>query len=197
MKKLIVLLFVCLLMITPIYVYADETEMPTKQEEKEILPTEMYDFNMSQAQIREKLGLPHDEKDNMDIYYQVEYLGVDGHMMFWYTDGKVSGVYWTASPTKTMTEDYTAVKDAIIEYCDEKYGDPIDVGDPEGAILESYNWEDEFNKRIISLYIRKVDGEISIEYSFSKTIELPTIASEEAEDIMSDLFAQLQEQITQ
>ena len=196
MKKLIVLFFVCLLMITPIYVYADETEMPTKQEEKEILPTEKYDFNMSQAQIREELGLPHEEKDNLDVYYHVEYLDIDGHIMFSYSDGKVSGVYWTASPTETMTEEYTAVKDAIIEYCNEKYGDPI-IGDQGDVILESYNWEDEFNKRLISLYIRKVDGEISLEYSFSKTLELTPITNEEAADIMNDIFAKIQEQVTQ
>lgn len=168
MKKAIIIIMMLLMILSLApAIYADQ------EKDDSVPPIEDYAFNMTQEAIRDLLGVPHEEKESKvgtksDEYFDIEYLGISGHLAFSYKDDKVNYVGWI-SP-EISDQDIQKITDTVIEYYDEKYGTDEDVksADMSDDMLKISLWSDDFNKRDTGLYIYNFDGKKHVEINFSK-----------------------------
>ena len=174
MKKLIVLTIVaCLLLPIGTIAYAEPS---SEAESQDAPPIEEYAFNMTQDDIRDLLGVPHEEKENKvgiksDEYFDVDYLDISGHLVFSYKDGKVDYVGWI-SP-EIDESDIQKIAEAVEKFYDERYGteEEVKYKDLSDDMFKAYSWADDFNKRNTFLYIYNFDGKQHVELGFSRQIK--------------------------
>ena len=179
MKKTIVIIMMLLMMLSLAPVtYAEPATTVTDQEDPTIPPTDSYKFGMTIDDVHDLLGIPDNSEvkyDRLhDIYYDVTYFDLNGHLTFSYdNDNHVSSITWE-SPVETMTkEQVKTIMDAVEKYYDEKVGTAESQKDfnenpDNGMIL--YGWEDEFNQTDYFLQIMPIDGKKQISISKQKSL---------------------------
>lgn len=171
MKKLIVLIMVvCLLLPVGIVTGAE----PDDDKDKFIPPVDEYTYRLTPDDIHELFGLPDDKGDSkileQDVYYDVTYFDLAGHLKFTYINNQVVSISWE-SPIQPMTEEQIEeIIDAVEKYYDEKVGTEEDqkgfFSNPIG--IDMYSWIDEFNKTDYNLQISTRDGLTQIYITKSK-----------------------------
>lgn len=176
-KALVIIMMLTMILSLAPAIYAEPDTTVTDQEDPTIPPTDGYKFGMTVDNIHEMLGFPDDKGDSKvldeDIYYDVNYFALAGHLLFTYDDNQVHGIYWE-SPKETMTdEQIRTVIDAVEKYYDEKVG----TAEDQKTIMENpdvgitiYSWSDEFNKTDYSLQITTIDGITQIYIGKSKSL---------------------------
>ena len=152
MKKIILIMLCLILTMTGTASAEPETESP----DPNVPVIEEYNFRQTQKEIRDLLGNPDDEPDkklkniHTDEFFDMEYLGVLGHLSFTYIDDKLHRIMWY-SPDITE-EECNHIVEIASAYYDEKYGtDPEVKQSAVGGILDIYQWTDSFNNWIFSV----------------------------------------------
>ena len=201
MKKLIVLLFVGMLMIAQISVYADEID-----EKSKIPPVEGFKFSMAIEDIHNLLGLPDDKEEKYgyqyETYYDIEYFNILGHLIFSYEDEQIHGVYWESPAQKDMNQNCIDLIDSVQTYYDNKVGTDENIKSETTNENENITvWINDFDKIEYSLIIEQNDAEVKIEIGFNKMLdlsamqeaisELPTLSQEQLDEISALLEEQI------
>lgn len=146
----------------PVSLENDESSVPV---------IEKYAFNMTQDYIRELLGVPHDTDKSSDIYFNVLYFGISGHLIFNYSEGNLHGVYWE-SPSGLSVDVANNIFNTVSNYYDNKIGSGDDIKyvlrDDSGSFFE---WIDSFNKTEYMLEFVADGSGNKVLYGFFKMID--------------------------
>lgn len=176
-KALVIIMMLAMILSLAPAIYAEPATTVTDQEDPTVPPTDGYKFGMTVDDVHDLLGIPDNNEvkyGNLhDIYYDVTYFDINGHLTFNYDkDNHVTSITWE-SPTENMTEEQVkTITDAVEQYYDEK------VGTAEGQKefeenpdndMTLYGWEDEFNQTYYFLQIMTVDGKKQISVNKQKS----------------------------
>lgn len=206
MKKAIVIIMMLLMILSLApAIYAEPATTVTDQEDPTIPPTDSYKFGMTIDDVHALLGIPDNSEVKFeqlsDIYYDVVYFDLSGHLIFDYDkDNHVSGIAWE-SHTETMTEEQIkTITDAVEKYYDEKVGTAEGQKEyreyPEDG-MALCGWTDEFNQTDYFYQITTKDGKTQISVSKNKSLLAMfgdlygTATDEDAEQIAADILDKL------
>lgn len=163
MKKLITIfstvLFIFVSTCTIAYSNPNTAPLTEPDQEENVPPIIGYEFNMTKQDVHDLLGKPYEEEitryGEQDTYQHVEYLGIDGHLLFSYEDGKVNSVGWESPAEEYSEKERNEFIDTVTQYFNNEY-DEADIQEW-GSDVTVYSWADDFNKTEIRLYVANSD----------------------------------------